>query len=212
VYDDVVGSKVVGANADTSSGQALINAAYALDQDTRTRTDPVGAVAFNETKHGVHVSMCPMDLDARDKYCDTVKQALQHVSDGGVGRIWNSDFASQGAPTVASDGSVYHEYDAQVDDLDLFAYDGMPVEELVTFPVSGLTGGRVAHDVGRVLLASEQNLDPGVVGLAACAGPIQSSPVIGQMTVSSHGGQTVILTLAGSLDVIFMPMRGDRTK
>jgi hypothetical protein len=187
--------------------EALLMAANATVDGDGLSTLPCGPVHVDAALHGVHVASAGMTTFAVKAYRPNVLEAVTNFLGGqSPGQQWWND--DVGLPP----GALYYKpnQDGVDDGFDQkhAACDQIAIDEVAEHRIGELTGGKAGHDIARVLM-SKHDLSAGNQTLAGGAGPKSWCPTVGQITTANCGGMTVVFTLQGDIDVIFIPALKD---
>jgi hypothetical protein len=187
--------------------EALLKAANARVDGAGVSSLLCGPVHIDADLHGVHVASAVMTKLAAKAYRPVVLEAVTNFLGGqSPGRQWWND--GVGLPP----GALYYKPNQEgVDDgfdRKHAACDQIAIDEVAEHRICELTDGKVGHDIARVLM-SRDDLPAGNQTIAGGVGPKSWCPIVGQVTTANCGGMTVLFTLQGDMDVIFIPALKD---
>jgi hypothetical protein len=178
--------------------EALLAAANALSDDVPILSRPCGAAAFDVEVHGEHVSSSAMEPAAANAYLLVAQQALNGIDKADPSledaSKWSRKWRNSRVGLPA--GALYVQPDGPdnphvVDSLHV-ACDQIPIEEVAEFSLWNVTGGKVGHDVARILVDADF-LQPGNHTIAVGAGPQDTLQPWGRSTLPTVVGRKCFL-------------------
>jgi hypothetical protein len=190
--------------------EALLVATYSLSDDAPILSSPCGATPYDVDIHGEHVSSSAMEPAAANAYLVVAQDTLNGIAQNAEAhrdasewcRMWLN---SRGGLPV---GALYVQLDGSTTphavDNSHVACDQIPIEEVAEWSLWNVTGGKVGHDVARILVDADF-LEPGNQTIAVGAGPTVCTPTVGQIDTANCGGMKVFFTLQGAMEVIYIP-------